>query len=100
MTSPLPPSADDIQLSITVVMAGQELVDIDTGDRTVSCEDLVVLAAKVNGTQRAAYQMTPAQAMAISRALADGAGRVLNAQIGDDGKPLPLAQRLRTLAGK
>lgn len=93
--SPLPPLPDDgVQLRVSPVMTGQPLVYQDgSGRQTVAPADLVFLAAHRDGKQLTAYQMTPAQAMSVARALATAAGHIINAEIDDDGRALsPLAK--------
>lgn len=99
-SSPLPPSEPLQQLSVSSVMAGQLLDDVDTGEQTVAPLDLVLLIFTVDGEQRASYSLTPPQAMDVARALSGAVGRLVSAEIDDDGKPLgPLArlQRLRSI---
>lgn len=93
--SPLPPS--DTLLGITTVMAGQVLRDLGTGAETIAPVDLVMLTAHVGGVQRASYQMTPAEAMAVAKALSAGCGKLISAEIDDDGKPLSWWERLTRL---
>lgn len=90
--SPLPPSGT--QLGISTVMAGQVLADQDTGAQTIAPADLILLTVTHDGVQAASYQMTPAQAMAVGRALASACGKLINAEIDDTGAPLSPLTRL------
>jgi hypothetical protein len=93
--SPLPPPADPgTQLGISHVLAGQVLVDQTTGAETIAPTDLVILSANIGGKQRAAYTMTPPQAMAVARALSAECGKIIAAEIDDDGAPLSPQTRL------
>jgi len=90
--TPQPPSGT--QVGISTVMAGEILKHTDGSGESVALADMVLLTLTRDGEQIAAMQMTIQEAFAVAQGLSGAAGRLIDAQIGDDGKPLPLLQRL------
>ena len=90
----------DVQLSISTVMTGQEVTNVDTGAKSIASTDLIILGALVNGVQTASYQMEVEQAIAVASQLISSSSVIVNARVGDDGKPLPLLERIAILSGR
>ena len=90
----------EVQLSISTVMTGQEVTNVDTGGKSIASTDLIILGTIVGGVQTASFQMEVEQAMAVASQLVSSCSQVVNARVGDDGKPLPLLERIAILSGR
>ena len=89
----------DVQLGIKRVLFGQPYRD-EAGAEQIAGADVVLLTTIVGGTARHQVQLTPEQAMLVGRELSAAAGALVNAEIGDDGKPTSFRHRLARLSGK
>lgn len=92
--TPQPPTT---QLGISTVMTGELLEDVNTGAEAVALTDMVLLTVNQDGDVVNSYQMTPEQAMAVARGLSAAVGRLINAEIDDQGKPTGLLHRIHRL---
>lgn len=92
--TPQPPTT---QLGISTVMTGELLEDVNTGEQQVAMVDMVLLTVNTGGEQTNSLQMTPEQAMAVARGLSAAVGRLINAEIDDQGKPTGLLHRIHRL---
>lgn len=78
-------------IEISPVMTGESIPA--PGGGILATEDLVVLRSAGS-----LLLFTPEQAYQVGTSLSRAAGQIVNAQIDDDGKPLPLLARLARFA--
>ena len=107
MGSPVPnppsstPAASAVQ--VCAVMAGQEWTDPNGGVH-LAADDVVLiqLMDRETGQPAASLTQSPDSAIALAHLINNTAVRAINAQITDDGRKMPLSQRLNRIsqAGK
>lgn len=93
--SPLPPSGR--QLGVSTVMAGEVLTDLHTGGQSIAMEDTVVLLAFTDGVQTDSWPLSPQLAMALAKGLSGACGKLISAEVDDNGTPLSALARLTKL---
>ena len=88
----------DASLGISIVQFGEPITSAD-GEELIAPADLV-LVAKVfdDGTRHSLFQLTPDQALTLGRALTKAGMQLINAEVDDNGRPVPLLTRLSRLA--
>ena len=69
------------------------------GESGIAPADLVLLTPLVDGERQDTYHLTPEQAIQFAKEVTRMAVSIINAQVGDDGKPTTLATRLGILRG-
>lgn len=87
---------DQVQLGVSTVMAGEILTRGDGGEVVVP-DDLVQLAAYLDGTLHGTYEMTAEQALTLAEALRKAAVKLINAEVTDSGKSTGLLHRMTRL---
>ena len=87
----------DASLGISTVQFGEPITGPD-GEELIAPADLV-LVAKVfdDGTRESLFQLTPDQALTLGRALTKAGMALINKEVDDNGRPIPLLTRLSRL---
>lgn len=93
-----PPPAAGPALRVSAVMAGQEWTD-PNGTQRLAADDGVhiELLCTSGGHPIASLFQSPDSAISLARWIQNTAVQVINSQVGDDGRKLSLAQRLRRI---
>lgn len=82
-------------IGIETVMTG-ELYTGSDGSERLAAQDMVRI---ISPSHARTIELTPAQAMTMGVALSQSAGRLINAQVDDNGRPLSFLTRLARLRG-
>lgn len=99
--APLPPEPplDDVAFALSAVQAGQTVM-VD-GVESLAIKDEVILTVVVNGTPSRSFRMTPEEALQVGAGLGQMAGKLINAEVDDNGRPTGFIHRLsRINAGR
>lgn len=81
---------------IRSVMAGESWTDPNGASR-IAADDLILFDQYVGHQYAAVYMMGVDSAMATAILLNNEAVKLMHRQVGDDGKPVPLTERLRRI---
>jgi hypothetical protein len=92
--SPLPPSGPANR--VRPVMFGQQWRD-PNGTIQIAEHDGVLIEFLIDGAPAASLFQTVEAAMGFATTIASAAGQATNSAVGDDGKSLPITERLRRL---
>ena len=87
----------DASLGISIVQFGETVTAAD-GEELIAPADLVLVAKVLDdGTRHSLFQLSPDQALTLGRALTKAGMALINKEVDDNGRPLPLLTRLSRL---
>lgn len=96
--TPLPPSLPTVKVfDVAPVAFGEVWCTFDGTDHVATQDGVRITVLGQDGTPSAIVLQTVESAMALATTIASAAGRAIDAQVGDDGKPLSQLERIAKL---